>query len=112
MDAVSEVARLVAPNPPSVLILSADPYVPWELARMQVPIDTSRPAYLGAQVLLGRWLQDGQSRARGDEHSRPPAQPPSELSVRHMAVMAGKYRVDVLTASGQLIGRLRFTVTP
>jgi Protein of unknown function (DUF2914) len=28
------------------------------------------------------------------------------------APVAGKYRVDVLTASGQLIGRLRFTVTP
>jgi hypothetical protein len=26
--------------------------------------------------------------------------------------VAGHYRVDVLTASGQLIGRLRFTVTP
>ena len=26
--------------------------------------------------------------------------------------VAGRYRVDVLTASGQLIGRLRFTVTP
>ena len=26
--------------------------------------------------------------------------------------IAGRYRVDVITASGQLIGRLRFTVTP
>jgi len=26
--------------------------------------------------------------------------------------VAGRYRVDVMTASGQLIGRLRFTVTP
>jgi len=26
--------------------------------------------------------------------------------------VAGRYRVDVVTASGQLIGRLRFTVTP
>jgi hypothetical protein len=26
--------------------------------------------------------------------------------------VAGRYTVDVLTASGQLIGRLRFTVTP
>jgi uncharacterized protein DUF5924/DUF2914 family protein len=26
--------------------------------------------------------------------------------------LAGRYRVDVVTASGQLIGRLRFTVTP
>jgi hypothetical protein len=72
MDAVTEVARLVAPNPPSVLILSADPYVPWELARMQTPIDASRPAYLGAQVLLGRWLQDGTVCA-GRRASRPPS---------------------------------------
>ena len=26
--------------------------------------------------------------------------------------LAGRYRVDVVTASDQLIGRLRFTVTP
>jgi hypothetical protein len=26
--------------------------------------------------------------------------------------LAGRYTVDVVTASGQLIGRLRFTVTP
>jgi hypothetical protein len=26
--------------------------------------------------------------------------------------LAGRYRVDVVTASGQLVGRLRFTVTP
>ena len=26
--------------------------------------------------------------------------------------VAGTYRVDVVTASGQLIGRLRFTITP
>ena len=28
------------------------------------------------------------------------------------APIPGRYRVDVITASGQLIGRLRFTVTP
>ncbi|MGH7418864.1 MAG: DUF2914 domain-containing protein, partial [Candidatus Rokuibacteriota bacterium] len=28
------------------------------------------------------------------------------------APVAGRYRVDVVTASGQLIGRLRFAVTP
>jgi hypothetical protein len=28
------------------------------------------------------------------------------------ARVAGRYRVDVVTASGQLIGRLRFAVTP
>jgi hypothetical protein len=26
--------------------------------------------------------------------------------------VAGRYRIDVVTASGQLIGRLRFLVTP
>ena len=29
-----------------------------------------------------------------------------------VAPLAGRYRVDVVTASDQLIGRLRFTVTP
>ncbi len=31
---------------------------------------------------------------------------------RSQGARRGRYRVDVVTASGQLIGRLRFTVTP
>jgi hypothetical protein len=94
MTAIAEIGARVAPAIPSVLIVSADPYVPWELARMQAPLDANRPAYLGAQVLLGRWLQDGQASAPANTRSKPPAQPPSTLPVKHMAVMAGKYKLD------------------
>ncbi|RZI80224.1 MAG: hypothetical protein EOP38_23150, partial [Rubrivivax sp.] len=57
-EALREVAARTAPATPAVLIVSAEPYVPWELAWLDLPLDAARPAYLGAQVLLGRWLRD------------------------------------------------------
>lgn len=86
--ALQEVADRVKPSPPAVLLVSAEPYVPWELACVEPPLDAMRPAFLGAQVALGRWL-----RPRGGA-SRPPVQPPSRIGVRHMAVMAGLYRAE------------------
>jgi hypothetical protein len=93
MAAIRDVAAITQPVPPSVLIVSADPYVPWELARMPNPIDPTRPPLLGAQVLLGRWLQDPQNRPRGDGVMRPPVQPLDTIAVRNMAVMAGIYKL-------------------
>ena len=93
MTAIREVAAAAAPRAPAILIVSADPYVPWELARLTPPLDPARPPYLGAQVVVGRWLQDGQRTTAG-RTARPPAQPPSTIPVRHMAVMAGKYRAE------------------
>jgi Ternary complex associated domain 7/CHAT domain len=93
-QAVRDVGQHVSPHPPSVLIRSAEPYVPWELARMTTPLDPSRPPYLGAQVLLGRWLQDADARPGDDGTIRPPQQPPHSLPMKHLAVMAGRYRAD------------------
>ena len=69
----------VAPNPPAILIMSADPYVPWELARMP-PADGSEPSRLSRRAgLVGRWLQDGQPACARTGRPRPPAQPPSSI---------------------------------
>jgi hypothetical protein len=86
---LQEVAARVKPAPPAVLLVSAEPYVPWELACVEPPLDPTRPAFLGAQVALGRWL-----RPHGGAAGRPPAQPRSRIGVRHMAVMAGLYKAE------------------
>jgi hypothetical protein len=89
-------AAAAAPRAPAVLLVSADPYVPWELAHVDPPLDLARPPFLGAQVVLGRWLRDTRAGdgdgAGGVLVARPPANPPATIGVRHMAVMAGLYQ--------------------
>jgi hypothetical protein len=95
-DALRAVAQKVAPAAPAVLILSAEPYVPWELARIEPPLDTSRPPYLGAQTLLGRWVREASTAPSSGviRIEKPPAQPPATITVRDMAVMAGMYMAE------------------
>jgi hypothetical protein len=70
-------------NPhPTVLLLTNEPYIPWELARVPRPWDTARAAYLGAQTIMGRWLYSA--------NRREPA-PVARLTVRDMAVVSGEY---------------------
>jgi hypothetical protein len=100
ITALREVAARVAPATPSVLLVSAEPYVPWELAFIDPPMDANYPQYLGAQVILGRWLRDRdlapQPPAMRDNAAavieKPPVHPPSRIDVKHMAVMAGMYQ--------------------
>jgi hypothetical protein len=100
--ALQEVAALTTPNPPSVLIVSAEPYVPWELALVDPPLDPKFPPFLGAQTYLGRWLRDSvpdiaspgprpPAHPKLTRQKKPPVQPPGRIPVRHMAVMAGFY---------------------
>lgn len=104
IDALREVAQLVSPVPPTVLIVSAEPYVPWELVRIQPPLDRTRPPYLGAQAIVGRWLRDdatvpeppippgtSASTVAPARIEKPPPEPPVQIGVRHMAVMVGVY---------------------
>jgi hypothetical protein len=84
--AIRQVAHAVAPVPPTVLILSQDPYVPWELAVLDPalpgwPADAS--PFLGSQAVVGRWVLTP---------SPPPAiDPPLRLVVHDEAVVSGVY---------------------
>jgi hypothetical protein len=93
-DALREVARHCAPAPPAVLIVSAEPYVPWELAWMDAPLDPSQPGWLGCQALIGRWLRTDESGASSNGLPRPPAHPVATISVRNLAVMAAWYKLE------------------
>ncbi|MGH8826711.1 MAG: hypothetical protein ACRDVZ_03725, partial [Jiangellaceae bacterium] len=76
------VAAAAVGGPPSVLLLSADPYVPWELARIDPPWLPDAPAILGAQAVVGRWAL----RTPG-----PTSEPPRTVSMHTMAVVRGSY---------------------
>ena len=72
-DLLNAVAGRVAPRRPSVLILSQEPHVPWELAVLEQPVDPSVPRYLNCQTMTGRWPIGGRRpelprpvRVRGD----------------------------------------------
>jgi hypothetical protein len=91
-QALTELKDRVAPESVSLLIVSAEAYVPWELAWMVVPLDPTRPSYLGAQTLTGRWLRDSASPSTArNATARPTAHPISALEVRNMATMAAWY---------------------
>jgi hypothetical protein len=83
LRAVADRVRTVDPGRlPTVLLLSAEPHVPWELACLDPPLDPARPPFLGAQVAVSRWILA----PRGI-----PLPPPGAVAVRRMAVVAGKY---------------------
>lgn len=94
-EALREVAALIAPNVPAVLIVSAEPYVPWELSWVDQPLDPALPSYLGCQALVGRWLRDDKAATPSPGSTslpRPATHPIASLPVRHMAVMAAWYK--------------------
>ena len=97
-DALREVAARVAPAAPAVLIVSAEPYVPWELAWMDTPLDATRPNFLGSQSIVGRWLRDGASEPGAASAStvvaRPATHPVAAIDVGNMAVMAALYKSE------------------
>ncbi|WP_404961465.1 CHAT domain-containing protein [Streptomyces sp. 147326] len=74
-------------NPPTVLIATWDPYVPWELAVVPRPWGAGIPGYLGAQAVVGRWTYGDQQRT---------AAPPARLTARAMAVVSGDYHSNEL----------------
>jgi hypothetical protein len=80
-DAIRAAASAVG-GAPSVLLLSADPYVPWELARIEPPWLPEAPPLLGAQAAVGRWAL---------REPGPTSEPPRSVSVREMTIVRGIY---------------------
>ncbi len=85
----------IAGGPPSLLLVSDDTYVPWELASLQEIelaeglVNQDLPPILGVQVRMGRWLPSAISRRRVGNH---PSQPPAaEREVARFALVIGDY---------------------
>jgi serine/threonine protein kinase len=78
-----------AKGPPTVLINSVDPYVPWELAVLPRPLDPTLPPFLGAQATVGRWVVDAVS--------PPPTPPLPREPALSMSVISGVYDRPGLT---------------
>lgn len=93
--AIGEIAAKIAPDVPTILIVSAEPYVPWELAWMPAPIDATRPSYLGAQAIVGRWLRDNaQAQSNDATTAKPPTHPIASIDVENVAIMAALYKAQ------------------
>jgi hypothetical protein len=43
---------------PTLLLLTNEVFVPWELAYLEQPLDPAAPPFLAAQTHMGRWLED------------------------------------------------------
>jgi hypothetical protein len=81
-EVLRSVAQKSSHKVPTILILSVEPYVPWELAVLRPPLDPNFPPFLGAQAIVGRWVLA----KRG-----PKLPPPHEQRVKTIAVVSGKY---------------------
>ncbi|HET6744371.1 MAG TPA: CHAT domain-containing protein [Candidatus Limnocylindria bacterium] len=66
---------------PTVLFLSEEPHVPWELGVLPESIDPANDKFVAAEAVTGRWLLiDG-----------PQMPPPEKLVMKSMAVVFGEY---------------------
>lgn len=77
--ALSAASAARYPEPATVLLLSSEPHVPWELAVLDPPPATGSP-FLGARMAIGRWVL---------ARKRPRPTPPTEVRAdRHIVVTA------------------------
>lgn len=80
---------------PSVLLVSTDAYVPWELASTEAAyldaglVDPSVPPFLGAQTCISRWNAPQPRGVSGVLN--PPLPPPESLDVSTMVLVIGDY---------------------
>ncbi|MFT4295462.1 MAG: CHAT domain-containing protein [Micropruina sp.] len=83
---------------PSLLLVSQEALVPWELATTDADyivdrtlVDPSAPQVLGAQVVVGRWRPAGPETPSGVR--RPSTTPADAIAVAGLAVVVGEYGV-------------------
>lgn len=83
-DAITTVIAARAPEPATILIKSAEPYVPWEMAILDELSDTEDEAspFLGARVQIGRWPLTPPP---------PPADLPKTMRVERAVAVSGVY---------------------
>lgn len=86
-ELLNAVAGRVAPRRPSVLFLSQEPHVPWELAVLEQPYDPSLPGYLNCQTVTGRWPLGGR---------RPELPPPPSARADRVVVVYGEAQAHPL----------------
>lgn len=92
-----------AGGPPTVLINSAEAYVPWELAIVDPPLDPAAPPFLAAQAVVGRWVL-------APRRPKPVPPQPRDPS-RRMTVVSGVYsapglpRLEAAEAEADDLGR-------
>lgn len=80
-DLLDQLRSLVKERPPSILFYTEESYVPWELAFMEEPFYPERPAYLGAQLPVARWLISRRTKAA----------PQKPMQVEEVSVIVGQY---------------------
>ena len=85
-DALRDVAEKLKPRRPTVLLLSEEPYIPWELAVLDPPLpgwpENGSP-FLGAQAIIGRWVLAAEP--------PPSLDPPKHVTVWNEVVVTGDY---------------------
>lgn len=101
-DALRAARQAVRKRPLDILLLSQEPYVPWELAIPSQPLVAGeRPTFLGATANIGRW-------PLGEP---PPASfPPRTAPARAIGVVQGSYRgptFETLPGAGREVRALR-----
>lgn len=89
--AALEASRSMVDGTPTVLLLSQEPYVPWEIAvtegHLSAPFVSEAGPFLGAQVRMGRWFAEENPR----NPPRPTPQPSASLTIDVLAVVSGHY---------------------
>ncbi len=66
---------------PTLLLLTEETYVPWELALLEEPLNPDLPPFLAAQTYMGRWLR----------HEKVVSPPPTRISLERFTVVASEY---------------------